>query len=61
MASAKVSSVPDVYPGSNSVIKRQVELMEAYSDYVSFVPTPKHMKVIELDATRLHPTLLSYS
>jgi hypothetical protein len=32
--------------------------MEAYNAYVSFVPTAKHMEVLELDATRMHPTLL---
>lgn len=48
----------DAYPGTNSLLKRQVDLMEAYAEYLSFVPTAKHMSEFELDASRLHPTLL---
>ncbi|WP_434290561.1 hypothetical protein [Celeribacter sp. SCSIO 80788] len=46
------------YPGTDSILKRQVDIMEALAEYVSFVATPRQVAEFELDATRLHPTLL---
>jgi hypothetical protein len=51
-------NVVDPYPGTVSILKRQIDLMEALATYVRFVPTPKQMDDFELDGTRLHPTLL---
>lgn len=48
----------DPFPGTTTLIKHQVDIMEAYAEYIRFIATAKTIDEFELDVSRFHPTLL---